>query len=141
MNPAVVLAVLAGVAIAVQVTVNAVGLRGFGVGTLIGVSALTTSVIGFAIAIFIQRPDNLTGKAIAASVISGILGSFILGSVVVASEQGGLARTLSLVLGAQLLAGLVIDRLGLFGPAGQLGSTRILGVALILVGGLLLGRD
>lgn len=140
MNPAVVLAVLAGVAIAVQVTVNAVGLRGFGVGALIGVSALTTSIIGFAIALVIQRPD-FTGKAMASSVASGVLGAFILGSVVVASEQGGLARTLSLVLGAQLIAGLIIDRLGLFGSASQLGPVRVLGVALILVGGLLLIRD
>ena len=140
MNPAVVLAVLAGVAIAVQVTFNAVGLRAFGVGTLIGISALTTAIIGFTIALFAQRSE-ITGKAIAASVVSGVLGSFILGAVVVASEQGGLARTLSLVLGAQLIAGLVIDRLGLFGTAGQIGPARVLGIALILLGGLLLVRD
>ena len=140
MNPAVILAVLAGAAIAVQVTFNAVGLRAFGVGTLIGISALTTAVIGFTIALFAQKSE-ITGKAIGASVVSGVLGSFILGAVVVASEQGGLARTLSLVLGAQLITGLVIDRLGLFGPAGQLGPARVVGVALILVGGLLLVRE
>jgi uncharacterized membrane protein YdcZ (DUF606 family) len=110
------------------------------VGTLIGISALTTAVIGFAIALFAQKSE-ITGKAIGASVVSGVLGSFILGAVVVASEQGGLARTLSLVLGAQLIMGLVIDRLGLFGPAGQLGAARVLGIALILVGGLLLVRN
>lgn len=140
MNAAVVLAVFAGVAIAVQVTFNAVGLREYGVGALIAVSGLATSLVGFAIAALVQRPE-VTGKAVGASLVSGVLGSFILGSVVVASEQGGLARTLSLVLGAQLVAGLVIDRLGLFGPAGQMGPGRIAGVALILAGGLLLVRD
>jgi bacterial/archaeal transporter family-2 protein len=140
LNAAVILAVLAGVAIAVQVTANAVGLRVFGVGALIGISALTTSVIGFAIAFSAGRPE-FTGRAVGASVVSGLLGAFILGSVVVASEWGGLARTLSLVLGAQLIAGLIIDRLGLFGPAGQLGPVKVVGIALILVGGLLLVGD
>src|SRR5215210_2028403 len=84
-NPAVILAVLAGAAIAVQVTFNAVGLRVFGVGTLIGISALTTAVIGFTIALFAQKAE-ITSKAIGASVVSGVLGSFILGAVVVASE-------------------------------------------------------
>jgi bacterial/archaeal transporter family-2 protein len=140
LNAAVILAVLAGVAIALQVTANAVGLRVFGVGALIGISALTTSIIGFAIALSTGRPE-FTGRAVGASVVSGLLGAFILGSVVVASEWGGLARTLSLVLGAQLIAGLIIDRLGLFGPAGQLGPVKFLGVALILIGGLLLVGD
>lgn len=140
MNAAAVLAILAGVAIAVQVTANAVGLRVFGVGTLIGISALTTALIGFAIAAWGGRPE-FTAKAVGASVVSGLLGAFILGSVVVASEWGGLARTLSLVLGAQLVAGLLIDRLGLFGPPGQLGLTKMAGIALILLGGLLLVRD
>lgn len=139
MNPALALAMLAGVAIAVQVVFNGVGLRSLGVGGLIGVSGLATAVIGFVVAALSQRPE-ITSKALTAAAISGLLGSFILGSIVIAAEQNGLARTLSLVLAAQLLAGLVIDRLGLFGEAGQLGPAKILGVALVLVGGILLVR-
>ena len=140
MNPALALAMLAGVAIAVQVVFNAVGLRSLGVGAFIAVSGLATSVVGFVVAVLSQRPD-ITAKALAASVVSGVLGSFILGSIVIAAEQNGLGRTLSLVLAAQLLAGLVIDRLGLFGEAGQIGPGKIFGVALILIGGILLVRD
>lgn len=123
-----------------QVVFNAVGLRSLGVGAFIGVSGLATGVVGFTIALLSQRPE-ITTKALAASVVSGILGSFILGSIVISAEQNGLGRTLSLVLAAQLLVGLTIDRLGLFGEAGQLGVVKILGIALILVGGILLVRD
>ncbi len=140
MNPALFLAMLAGVAIAVQVVFNAIGLRSLGIGAFIGISGLATSVVGFTVALLSQRPE-FTTKALGASVVSGILGSFILGSIVVAAEQNGLGRTLSLVLAAQLLAGLTIDRLGLFGEAGQIGPVKILGIALILVGGILLVRD
>ncbi len=140
MNPALALAMLAGVAIAVQVVFNGVGLRSLGVGGLIGVSGLATAVVGFVVAALSQRPE-ITGKALTAAAISGLLGSFILGSIVIAAEGNGLARTLSLVLAAQLLAGVVIDRLGLFGEAGQLGPAKILGIALILVGGILLVQD
>jgi transporter family-2 protein len=140
LNPALILAMLAGVAIAVQVVFNAIGLRSLGVGAFIGVSGLATSVVGFVVALLSQRPE-FTTKALGASVVSGLLGSFILGSIVIAAEQNGLGRTLSLVLAAQLLTGLTIDRLGLFGEAGQIGPVKILGIALILVGGILLVRD
>ncbi|MBA3610863.1 MAG: DMT family transporter [Rubrobacter sp.] len=140
MNPALVLAMFAGVAIAVQVVFNAIGMRSLGVGGLIGVSGLATAVVGFIVAFLSQRPE-ITTKALACAVVSGLLGSFILGSIVIAAEQNGLARTLSLVLAAQLLAGLAIDRAGLFGVAGQLGPAKIFGIALVLVGGILLVRD
>lgn len=140
MNPALALAMLAGVAIAVQVVFNGVGQRSLGVGGLIGVSGLATAVVGFVVAFLSERPE-ITNKALVSAVVSGLLGSFILGSIVIAAEQNGLARTLSLVLAAQLLAGLIIDRLGLFGEAGQLGPAKILGIALILAGGILLVRD
>jgi transporter family-2 protein len=71
-----------------------------------------------------------------------VLGAFILGSIVLAANEGGIARTLSLVIAAQLIAGLVIDRSGFFGEAAQqIGSARIVGIALILAGGILLIRD
>ena len=71
-----------------------------------------------------------------------MLGAFILGSIVLAANEGGIARTLSLVIASQLIAGLFIDRSGLFGEAAQqIGPARIVGIALILAGGILLVRN
>ena len=140
MNPAVVLAVFAGVAIALQVVVNSVGLRDLGLGALIGISGATTALAGLAWALFAARPET-TGRALLCAVASGLLGAFIVGSIVLAANRGGLAQTLSLVIATQLVFGLAIDRLGVFGPIAQsLGLLKILGVILILVGGMLVVR-
>ena len=141
MNPAVFLAVSAGVAIAFQVVVNSVGLRDLGPGALIGISGATTAVAGLAWALFAARPEA-TGRALLCAVASGGLGAFILGSMVLAANRGGLAQTRSLVIASQLVFGLVIDRLGVFGPAEQgLGVLKILGITLILTGGVLVVRS
>ena len=139
MNTGAMLAALAGLAIAAQVVVNTLGIRSLGVGTLIGVSGLATAAAGFAMALF-DRPE-LTGRAMLYAIVSGLLGAFILGAIVLAAGRAGLAQTLSLVIASQLIAGLLIDRTGLFGPAAaDFGLPKVLGVALILVGGLLVVR-
>lgn len=140
MNAGAILAALAGLAIAAQVVVNTIGLRSLGVGALIGVSGLATAAAGFAAALFLSRPE-FTGRAVLYGVSSGVLGAFILAAIVLAAGRAGLAQTLSLVIASQLLAGLLIDRTGLFGPAAaDLGLLKVLGVALILVGGVLIVR-
>jgi transporter family-2 protein len=140
MNPAVVLAVSAGVAIALQVVANAVGLRDLGLGALIGISGATTALAGLAWALFAARPEA-TGRALLCALASGLLGAFILASIVLAANRGGLAQTLSLVIASQLVFGLTIDRLGVFGPVAQgVGLLKVLGVLLILAGGILVVR-
>ncbi len=140
MNPAVFLAVSAGVAIALQVVVNSVGLRDLGLGALIGISGATTALAGLAWALFVPRPEA-TGRALLCALASGLLGAFIVGSIVLAANRGGLAQTLSLVIASQLAFSLAIDRLGVFGPIAQsVELLKILGVLLILVGGILVVR-
>ena len=140
MNPAVVLAVSAGVAIALQVVANSVGLRDLGLGALIGISGATTALAGLALALFVAKPEA-TGRAVLCALGSGLLGAFILASIVRAANRGGLAQTLSLVIGSQLAFGLAIDRMGVFGPVAQdVGLLKILGVLLILAGGILVVR-
>ena len=140
MNSAVFLAASAGVAIALQVILNSVGLRDLGLGALIGISGATTAFAGLAWALFAARPEA-TGRALLCALASGLLGAFILASVVLAANRGGLAQTLSLVIGSQLVFGLAVDRLGVFGPIAQsVGLLKILGVLLILVGGILVVR-
>ncbi len=140
MNPALILAVSAGVAIALQVVANSVGLRDLGLGALIAISGGTTALVGLALALFAARPEA-TGRALLCGVASGLLGAFIVGSIVLAANRGGLAQTLSLVIGSQLLFGLAIDRLGVFGPIAQgVGVLKVVGVLLILAGGILVVR-
>ena len=140
MSPALILAVTAGVAIALQVVVNSIGLRDLGLGALIGISGAATTLAGFAWAIFAARPEA-TGRALLCALASGLLGAFILGSIVLAANRGGLAQTLSLVIASQLVFGLAIDRLGVFGPIAQsVGLLKVAGVLLILVGGILIVR-
>ena len=139
MNTGAILATMAGLAIAAQVVVNTLGIRSLGVGALIGVSGLATAAAGFAMALF-ARPE-FTGRAMLYAIASGALGAFILGAIVLAAGRAGLAQTLSLVIASQLLAGLLIDRTGLFGPAAaDFGPLKVLGVALVLVGGVLVVR-
>ena len=140
LNYVVLLAVSAGIAIALQVTVNSIGLRDLGLGGLIGVSGLATAAVGFLATLLSDRPEY-TGKALLCALVSGVLGAFILGSIVLAAGYGGVARTLSLVIASQLIAGLVVDRTGLLGAASQeIGASKILGIALILIGGVLVVR-
>jgi transporter family-2 protein len=140
LNPAVILAISAGVAIALQVVANSIGLRDLGLGTLIGISGATTALAGLAWALFAARPEA-TGRALLCALASGILGAFIVASIVLAANRSGLAQTLSLVIASQLAFGLAIDRLGVFGPVAQdVGLFKILGILLILAGGILVVR-
>ncbi len=139
MNTGTILAAMAGLAIAAQVVVNTLGIRYLGVGALIGVSGLATAAAGFAVALF-SRPE-FTARAMLYGIASGVLGAFILGAIVLAAGRAGLAQTLSLVIASQLVAGLLIDRTGLFGPvAADFGTVKVLGVALVLLGGVLVVR-
>ena len=70
-----------------------------------------------------------------------MLGAFIVGSLVLAANRGGLAQTLSLVIASQLVFGLAIDRLGVFGPVAQgVGLLKVFGLLLIVAGGVLVVR-
>jgi transporter family-2 protein len=140
LNPAVILAASAGVAIALQVVANSIGLRDLGLGGLISISGATTALAGLALALFAARPEA-TGRALLCALASGLLGAFIVASIVLAANRGGLAQTLSLVIASQLVFGLAIDRTGVFGPAAQgVGGLKGLGIALIVVGGVLVVR-
>jgi transporter family-2 protein len=141
MNTGTILAALAGLAIAAQVVVNTLGIRSLGVGALIGVSGLATAGAGFTAALLLARPE-FTGRAVLYGVSSGVIGAFILAAIVLAAGRAGLAQTLSLVIASQLIAGLLIDRTGVFGPAAaDFGLLKVLGVALILAGGVLVVRS
>lgn len=138
MKLAVLLAALAGVSIAVQATVNAAAARSLGLAALISISGFATGTVGLAFALMTSAKPEFTGRAVFFAVSSGVLGCVILGCVTYAVGLGGVARALSLVIAAQLIAGLLFDALGAFGA--QISLPKLLGVALIIAGGVLVVR-
>ena len=130
----------AGSAIAFQTVFNSVGMGFLGLGAMIGVSAFITSLLGFVTALFLTRPE-VSVRAIYYALASGLIGAFVLAAIVLAANRAGLAQTLSLLIGSQLMVGLLVDRLGFFGPTVQsVGPLNVLGVLLVLVGGVLVVR-
>jgi bacterial/archaeal transporter family-2 protein len=136
---AVVIAVLVGLAVATQTSFNAAAQRALGPATFIAISGLATGVVGLAITLFMVRPE-LTSRAVGYSLASGLLGAFILGGIAFVAGQGGVARALSLIIASQLLFGLLLDALGIFGAGAELSLPKVLGVGLILTGGILVVR-
>lgn len=106
---------------------------------LVAISGSTTGLVGLLVFLFVSKPQ-ITGQAIGYSLISGVLGAVIVGSIAVAATEGGVARALSLVIGTQLVFSLVLDRLGLFGAGAELSVLKVVGVLLIMVGGILVVR-
>ena len=140
MRYAVILAVLAGLAVAAQTSFTSAAQRAIGPVMVVAISGLTTGLTALAVAIFMQRPE-FTARAVWYSLASGVLGALIVGSIAYAAGQGGVARALSLVIASQLIFGLVFDAFGIFGAGTELTWPKVLGVVLILVCGVLVILD
>ena len=136
MRSILILAALAGVCVAVQTSLTGAAQRSLGPAVLVAISGLTTGSCALVVSFFVARPE-FTGRAVVYALASGVLGAVIVGSIAVAAGQAGVARALSLVIAAQLITGLVLDALGVFGAGADFSIPRALGVALIIAGGAL----
>jgi bacterial/archaeal transporter family-2 protein len=136
MRSTLILAVLAGVCVAVQTSLTGAAQRTLGPAVLVAISGLTTGGCALLVSFFVAKPE-FTGRAVGYTVASGVLGAVIVGSIAVAAGQGGVARALSLVIAAQLIAGLLLDSLGVFGAGADFSILKALGVVLIVAGGAL----
>ena len=139
MRYAVILAVLVGVAVAFQTSFTSAAQRTLGPALVASFSGFTTGFTALVVSLFAAKPE-FSGRAVGYSLVSGVLGAFIVGGIAFAAGQGGVARTLSLVIASQLLVGLLLDAVGLLGAGAQFSLPRVLGVVLILVGGVLVVR-
>jgi transporter family-2 protein len=137
---AVIIAVLVGVAVAFQTSFTSAAQRTLGPVLVASFSGFTTGFVALAVSLFVSRPEEFSGRVIGYTLISGVLGAFIVGGIAFAAGQSGVARTLSLVIGSQLLVGLLLDALGILGAGAQFSFPKVLGVLLILIGGVLLIR-
>ena len=135
-----VLAVLAGIAVATQTSFTSAAQRTLGPIVVVALSGLTTGLAALVVALFLPRPE-FDLRAVGYTFASGLLGAFIVGTIAYSAGQTGLARTLSLVIASQLLLGLVLDYVGVFGAeARDFSLLTVLGVVLLLVGGVLVVR-
>src|SRR5215207_10071990 len=115
MRSTLILAVLAGVCVAVQTSLTGAAQRTLGPLVLVAISGLTTGVFALLISFVVAKPE-FTGRAVGYAVASGVLGAVIV---------------------AQLIAGLVLDTLGIFGAGADFSVLKALGVLLIIAGGVL----
>jgi bacterial/archaeal transporter family-2 protein len=139
MRYAVIIAVLVGVAVAVQTSFTSAAQRTMGPVFVASLSGFVTGFVALAVSLFVSRPE-ISARMVGYTFVSGILGAFIVGGVAFAAGQGGVARTLSLVIGSQILVGLLLDVTGFLGVGAELSLLKVLGIALILVGGVLVIR-
>ena len=139
MKAVVLLAVIAGLCVAVQTNLTAVAQRSLGAPVLVAISGLTTSLTALVVALALAKPA-FTGRSVGYAVGSGMLGALIVGAISIAAAQGGVARALSLVIASQLVFGLILDALGVFGNSPDIGALKVLGVVLIIAGGVLVVR-
>jgi uncharacterized membrane protein YdcZ (DUF606 family) len=95
MKAVVLLAVLAGLCVAIQTNLTAVAQRALGAPMLVAISGLCTSLTALVVALTLAKPE-FTGRAMGYAVASGVLGAVIVGAIAVAASQGGVARALSL---------------------------------------------
>jgi transporter family-2 protein len=140
---AVLLTAIAGGLIALQAPINA----GLGKETGSLPAALVSFLVGTvaltAIVVFSGKAGGL-GSTFDVSwyyLLGGLLGALYVTTALVAVTAIGAGGVAAMTVSAQLIASVVIDRLGLFGlDQVPLGPERVLGVAMLLAGTVLVVR-
>jgi transporter family-2 protein len=138
------LGLLAGAFIAVQAPINAELSRSLG----LPVAAAAASFVSGAVVLAALSAvlSQTQGIAIAwrappgwLFVAGGCLGAAYVTSTIILVPRVGAAATMAFVVSGQLLAGIVVDRLGLLGVAvREISFGRVAGAALLLAGAVLI---
>lgn len=135
---AVAVAVAAGVLIAVQTTIlGAFGTRlpPFVASTWVHVGGLTFGVVGILVTRSSFHVDAV--RQAPWGLLAGVAGLLLVAGIAYAVAGVGLASTLALVTGTQLLVGFVFESRGVLGEAVALDPGRLIG-AVMIVGGVYL---
>lgn len=141
----VILAILAGMAMPTQATVNSKLAASVGNPVIAAfISFLVGTVALFVYILLTGIPlSNLASSKNAPLVawIGGFLGAFFVSVMATIVPRIGVALAFSLAIGGQMLATLVIDHFGLLGvPVKGINLMRVLGAALITIGVILIRR-
>lgn len=137
---------IAGAALALQAPVNAALARGLGQPVAAAAFSFLSGaiVLGLVSAVLAKMQGtaiDFRAPALWLFVVGGCLGGFYVTCVVVLVPKLGAATLIAFVVAGQLLAGLLIDRVGLLGVAvRELSLGRIAGAVLLVTGALMIRR-
>jgi len=134
---------LGGIGLAAQPPTNAA--LGRSIGSVL-LAALVSFAVGTIILIAVwliadRTPLAQLREARPWMFLGGAYGAFFVTAAAFAAPRLGLASMLTIMIAAQLVAALAIDRFGLIGlPRTPISGVRLAGVALVLVGAVLVRR-
>jgi transporter family-2 protein len=139
-----VLGILAGMLIALQAPINAQLARGLGLPVAAAAASFFAGTVVLVVITLVVM--QLQGGAISwhvpplwMFVAGGCLGAAFVTCALVLTPKLGAAATMAFIVSGQLLAGLVLDRLGYFDLAvRELTLGRVAGACLLVIGALLI---
>lgn len=138
------LGVLAGAFIAIQAPINAQLARGLGLPVAAAAfSFLAGAVVLGVVSFAMTRAQGISldwrGPAPWLFAVGGILGAGYVTSAVILTPKLGAAALMAFLVTGQLLAGMLIDRVGFLGVAvREISMGRIAGAVLLLAGALMI---
>ncbi|MBN9055246.1 DMT family transporter [Shinella sp. PSBB067] len=138
------LGVAAGACIAIQAPINALLGRGLGmpvaaacVSFLSG--AIILAAVMFATASFEGRAPDWRGPDLWLYVVGGALGTIYVTTAIFLTPRIGAAAVMAFAVSGQLLAGILLDRIGFLGMAvREISVGRIAGALLLVAGALMI---
>jgi transporter family-2 protein len=139
------LALLAGVALTLQIGINVHLRQGVGhaaIAAFISFLVGALVLLAYALATRLSWPSWSTVLQIPPwAWVGGVLGAFYVGSTIALSPRLGAALFVVLVVAGQLLAALVMDHMGWLGATAQpINAWRAAGAALVVAGVFLIQR-
>ena len=138
------LGIAAGACIAIQAPINAMLGRGLGmpvaaafVSFLAG--ALLLALVVFATASFEGRGPDWRGPDLWLYVVGGALGTVYVTTAIFLTPRIGAAAVMAFAVSGQLLAGILLDRIGFLGMAvREVSMGRIAGAGMLVAGALMI---
>ena len=141
----VILAIIAGAVLPVQAGLNVQLGKSVHQPIFAAFASFLVGTLGLLIYLYMLKFDFSTiaqTKSVSPVVwIAGILGAFYVAAVIILAPRLGVALTFVLVVAGQMAVSLILDHYGLLGlPVKQINWQRLLGVAFLIAGVLLIRR-
>ena len=137
------LGVMAGAFIAVQAPINAALGRGLGSPVVAAGFSFLSGAVGLALVSLIMLQaqgvtPNWRAPAAWMFVVGGLLGAVYVTSAIVLAPKIGAAALMACLVAGQLIAGILMDRVGFLGlPVQEISLGRIVGALMLLTGAVL----